>query len=188
MSGDVANPRIWEGADVFIVPVGTTMPTNTTTALSSTILAGALGLISEDGMTGHGEFQNSETKYAHGNIAVRKSRSRYEETLTVTALESQAVNVWNLAHPGSTAVSAAGVTTRTVKIPSVTAVAALLEMKDPAGVTMRRAIPRIEFEPTGDHKFTDSDMEGTDFVGTIIPSSTGVLYFDITDDPAAVVA
>lgn len=188
MSGDVANPRIWEGADVYVFALGTTMPTDTTTALSSTILAGALGLLGEDGMTFNGDFQTKDDKYAWGNILVRRSRSRYRETFTVTALETEAKNVWELANPGSTAATASGVTTRTVKVPVIGAVGALLQLKDPQGVTKRRAIPRVEFEVTGDVQMSDSEMAGLQFTATIIPSGAGVRYFDIIDDPAAAVS
>jgi hypothetical protein len=187
MSGDVANPRIWENADVYVVPLGTTMPTNTATTLSSPILAGKLGLISDDGMTFTSGFDENDSKYAYGNILVRKSRSKFSETFTVTALEVQAANVFAVAYPGSTAVTASGVTTRTIKVPVIAPVAVLLETYDPVGVKLRRAIPRVEFEATGDFVFDDSEMAGIELLATIIPSGSGVRYIDITDDPAAVV-
>jgi len=186
MSGDVANPRIWENADVYVAPLATAAPTDTTTPLTSAWLTGALGLLSEDDNLVEHRDEDSTDHYAYGNILVRTQRSKHKRTFTVTALEDNPV-VWGVVNPGSTATSATGTTTRVTKVPSANPKAWLIQTKD-GGVTQRRIIKRGEVTAVDDVTFSDSDMTGYALTITVYPDANGVLYTDITDNPAAVVA
>lgn len=180
MSGDVANPRLWTGADVYFAALGTTAPTNIATALTSTWLAGALGLLGEDGLS---EKRDGDTtdRYAWGNILVRRTRSKHKRSFTVVALEDNP-NVFALGNPGSSAATVSGVTTRTVKVPVITPVAVLLQLTD-GGITKRRVVPKVDAEITGDVVLSETDLAGTEFTFTVYPAANGTLYYDISDDP-----
>lgn len=183
MAGDTANPRIWLGADVFVAPVGTTAPTDLTTALNASFKA--LGLLSEDGMTESRE-QDSEDKHAYGGLLVRTVRSKHKRTIKVTALEDNLV-VWGLVNPGSTAATASGVTTRTVKVPSASDPRAwVLELVDGA-VKKRRAIPKGEVVEVADVTISDSEISMYELTIVVYPAADATLYKDIDNDPQSVV-
>jgi hypothetical protein len=183
MAGDTDNPRIWLGADVYVGAVGSTAPTDTTTALDAAFKA--LGLLSEDGMTEKRD-QSSDDYYAWGGVLVRTVRSKFKRTFVVTALEDNAT-VFALVNPGSTAATATGTTTRTVKNPTVNPQAFVFEMRD-GDVTRRIVVPKGEVTEVGDVKYSDSDITGFELTITVYPASDGTLYKDITDDPAAAAA
>lgn len=183
MAGDTDNARIWVNADVYVAPVGSTAPTGVSAPLDAAF--DALGLLAEDGMTESREEEVTD-HHAYGGVLVRTTRSKHKRTMTVTALENNPV-VYDLVNPGSTAVTATGVTTRTVVVPtSPNPKAFVLELVD-GDVTNRRVIPRGEVTAVGDVTFDDNELQGYELTITIYPASDGTLYKDITDDPQATV-
>lgn len=181
MAGSVSNPRIWLAADCYRAVLGSTAPTDTTTALAAAWKA--FGLLSSDGAT-ESRNQDSNDFYAWGNILVRNVRSKHKRQIKVTALEDNLV-VWGLVNPGSSAVTATSITTRTVKVPTSDIAAYLLQTSD-GSIIRRRVMPRGEVVEVGDVTFKDSDMQGFELTIDIYPDSAGILYYDITDDPQAV--
>lgn len=182
MAGDTGNPRIWEGADAYAAPLGTTAPTDVSTAWAVGWLP--LGLLSEDGAS-ESRDQDMTDHYAWGGILVRTTRSKHKRTITITALEDN-LTVFGLVNPGSTAVTATGTTTRTVKVPTSDPRAFGLELRD-GDVKKRRVIPRGEVVEVGEVSLSDSEMTAFELTINVYPDSSGVLYMDITDDPQAVV-
>ncbi|MGA5869251.1 hypothetical protein [Streptomyces cinereoruber] len=180
MAGDTDNPRLWEGADLYVAPVGTTAPTDIATPLAAAWKAA--GLLSEDGAS-ESRDQDSTDHYAWGGVLIRTTRSKHKRTITVTCLEDNLV-VFDLVNPGSTASTTGGVTTRTVKVPKNNPKGFLLELRD-GDVTMRRAIPKGEVESVGEVTLSDSELTAYELTITIYPSADGTLYVDITDDPQA---
>lgn len=183
MAGDTDNPRIWVNADAYTAPLGSTQPTDTTTAWDAAW--DALGLLSDDGAT-ESRNEDSTDHYAWGGVLVRTTRSKHKRTMVITALEDNDV-VFDLVEPGSTAVTAGGVTTRTVMVPIPNIRMFGLELVD-GTVTKRRVIPRGEVTSVGDIALQDSDMTAYELTISIYPDGDGVLYYDITDDPQAAAA
>lgn len=182
MAGDTANPRIWTNADAYEGPVGTVAPTDVTTALNAAYKA--LGLTSEDGFTQSRE-EDITDHYARGGILVRTTRSKHKRTFKVIALEDNPT-VFSLVNPGSSQVTASGVTTRIVKTPSANPRSFVLEETD--GAYKRRLhIARGEILEVADIVSDDDSMTMFELTINVYPSSTGVLYTEITSDPAAVV-
>lgn len=182
MAGDVDNPRIWVNADVYTAPLGSTAPTDVASPWGAAW--DALGLLSEDGMTEAREDEVTD-HYAWGGILVRTTRSKHKRTITVTALEDNPT-VFALVNPGSSAVTNAGITTRTVKVPQPDHRAFGLELKD-GSITKRRVIPRGEIVSVGEVQISDNEMAMYELTVNIYPDGYGVLYYDITDDPQAAV-
>ena len=181
MAGDIANPRIWEGADAYVAPTGTTAPVDVTTAWAAPWEA--LGLLSEDGASETREADSTD-HFAWGGILVRTTRSKHKRSMKVTALEDNAV-VFSLVNPGSTAsTDETGLTTRTVKVPTSDIKAFGLETRDGA-ITRRRIIPRAEIVEIGEIKLSDSDMTAFELTIMVYPDADGVLYVDLTDDEQA---
>lgn len=181
MAGTVANPRIWLLGDVYVGAVGTTAPTNTTTALNAGFHP--LGLLSEDGLTEMRE-EDSTDHYAWGSILVRTTRSKHKRTFKVSVLEDNRI-VFDLVNPGSTNVLASGVQGRTVKVPGSNPKAFVFQMTDGDYIS-RISIPRAEVTEVGDVVRNEADMVTRELTITVYPTSAGVLYTEYTTDPAAV--
>ena len=181
MAGDVANPRIWEGADAYVAPLGTTPPNDVDTAWADPWAA--LGLLGDDGASEARE-QDSADHYAWGGILVRTTRSKFKRSMKITCLEDN-LNVFGLVNPGSTfTTDETGLTTRTVKVQSSDIRAFGLETRD-GTITRRRVIPRGEVVEVGEVALSDSAMTMFELTINIYPDADGVLYTDLTDDPQA---
>ncbi len=178
MAGDVANPRLWEGADLWTAPVGTALPTDLATPMGSTW--SAVGLLSEDGAS---ESRDEDTSdfYAWGGKLIRTQRSKHKRQIKVTALEDN-LTVFGLVNPGSTVSTTAGVNTRTVKIPKSEKRAFVLELRD-GDITKRRSIPTGEVTEVGEVTLSESDLQAFELTITIYPDVNDVLYVDIDNDP-----
>lgn len=184
MEGDADNTNIWEGADVYVGDVGSTAPTDTTTAFGAAW--DALGLLSaEDGLTESREEDRSD-HYAWGGVLVRTVRSKHKRTFQVTILEDTAIT-FGLINPGSTQSSAAGVTTRVVKKPTSDPRAFAFETVD-GDTTSRLLIPKGEITEVGERVRKEDDLTAVTITVTVYPGSDGTLYREITDAPGAVVA
>ena len=177
MAGDIDNPRIWAGADVYVAPVGTPAPTNIATALNGSFEA--LGLLGEDGAS-EGRDQDTTDHYAWGGILVRTTRSKHKRTLTVVALEDN-LTVLGLVEPNSVTTDNGTIATTVVSVPTDPDPRAfVLEVTD-GDITKRRSIPKGEVTEVAEVKLSDSDMTAYELTITIYPVD-GVLYTDITDD------
>ena len=177
MAGDIDNPRIWAGADVYVAPVGTTAPTNIATPLNAAFEA--LGLLGEDGAS-ESRDQDSTDHYAWGGILVRTTRSKHKRTLNVIALEDN-LTVLGLVEPNSVTTDNGTIATTVVSVPTDPDPRAfVLEVTD-GDITKRRSIPKGEVTEVAEVKLSDSDMTAYELTITIYPVD-GVLYTDITDD------
>lgn len=184
MAGDVSNPRLWEGADLWTAPMGTAIPTNLTDPMSSATGWSAVGLLSEDGAS-EARDEDSTDFYAWGGQLIRTKRGKHKRTIQVTALEDNLV-VFGLVNPGSTVSTADGVNTRTVKIPKSEKVSFVLELRD-GDIVRRRHIPMGEVTEVGEVPLSETDLQAFELTITIYPDADGVLYHDIDNDPQGAV-
>lgn len=184
MAGDVSNPRLWEGADLWTAPMGTAIPENLTDPMSSATGWSAVGLLSEDGAS-EARDEDSTDFYAWGGQLIRTKRGKHKRTIQVTALEDNLV-VFGLVNPGSTVSTADGVNTRTVKIPKSEKVSFVLELRD-GDIVRRRHIPMGEVTEVGEVSLSESDLQAFELTITIYPDVDGVLYHDIDNDPQGAV-
>lgn len=183
MAGTVANPRIWLLGDVYAGAVGTTAPTDTSTSLNAAFKA--LGLLSEDGVT-ESRDEDVTDHFAWGGILYRTTRAKHKRTFKVMCLEDNQY-VFDLVNPGSTDSTATGTTTRTVKVPTSNPMAFVIELTDGAYIA-RKSIPRGEVIEVGDVVYGEADAAMRELTIAVYPTSAGVLYTEITTDPAAAVA
>lgn len=185
MSGDIANPRIWEGADLYTAPLTTSLPTTLAAEMSTVPAWKPVGLLSEDGAS-ESRDEDTTDHYAWGGKLVRTKRSKHKRTIKVTALEDNLV-VFGLVNPGSTVSTAAGVNTRVVKIPKSEKLSFVLELVD-GDITRRRHIPIGEVTAVGEVALRESEMQAFELTITLYPDANDVLYHDIDDDPQGAAA
>lgn len=186
MSGNSANPRLWEGADLWTAPTGTALPTNVLADAMTTVPAWkAVGLLSEDGASESRDEDTSEF-YSWGGNLVRTRRSKHKRQIKVTCLEDNLV-VFGLVNPNSTITTTTGVNHRTVKVPKSEKVSFVLDLTD-GDVSRRRHIPTGEVVEIGEVTLSDSDLQAFELTITIYPDATGVLYHDYDNDPQGAAA
>lgn len=181
MSGNVNNPRLWEGADLWTAPVATALPADLEDVMSTVPAWSAVGLLSEDGAS-ESRDEDSTDFYAWGGKLIRTKRSKHKRTITVTALEDNLV-VFGLVNPGSAAETTAGVNKRTVKIPKSDKRSFVLELHD-GDITRRRHIPTGEITAVGEVTLSETDMQAFELTITIYPDTDDVLYVDYDNDTA----
>ena len=183
MAGNTANPRIWEGADFWVAPVGTTLPAYDADLTSASGWE-AVGLLSQDGSS-ESRADDTADHYAWGGILVRTTKSRHKRQVVVTALEDN-LTVFGLVNPGSTAATSAGVNSRAYKVPRSDPRSFILELRD-GNIRKRRHFPRGEVESVGEIALSDSALTSYALTITIYPDATGTLYSDYDNDPQAAV-
>lgn len=185
MAGDIENPRLWTGADLWTGAVGTALPTTLGAAMTTVPAWKAVGLLSEDGAS---ESRDEDTSdfYAWGGKLVRTTRSKHKRSIKVTCLEDNLV-VFDLVNPGSTVATAAGVNTRTVKVPKSEKRSFVLEMVD-GDISRRRHIPTGEVTEVGEVTLSETDLQAFELTITIYPGADDSLYVDYDNDPQGAAA
>lgn len=187
-AGDRTNARSWDIIDVYTGIVGTTGPTDVTTALAAGFTA--VGLMADESLTRTRNVDRNELR-SFGGRMVRVKRSAQSQQFAFTAIENTD-KVFKLANPGSTSVTSAGptppagVTTRTFKEQTSVEVAMVLHMVE-GTVISRLYIPKVEVFSDGDTPMGPSDLYQTAMTAIVYPNSTNELFFEITNDPGAVV-
>lgn len=185
MSGNVNNPRLWEGADLWTAPVTTALPATLTDVMSTVPAWKAVGLLSEDGAS-EARDEDSTDFYAWGGKLIRTKRSKHKRSIKVTCLEDN-LTVFGLVNPGSSATTAAGVNTRTVKIPKSNKRSFVLELAD-GDIARRRHIPSGEVTEVGEVTLSETDLQAFELTITIYPDINDVLYIDYDNDAGSAAA
>ena len=165
MAGDVDNANLWDGADVYVAPLATAIPTDASTAFG--VGWELVGLL--DGDQGFTQSRNEDVSdfYAWGGVLVRTSRRNFKLTMSFTALEDNATTR-DLLWPGSTA------TTLVVPRPEQLLVA--FETRD--GDAVKRLFTANYGEVTVDGDITDNEADLTRYPFLV------TIYPDASTDPA----
>ncbi|OZV74769.1 hypothetical protein CA850_29775 [Micromonospora echinospora] len=178
MAGDPSKAGQWAGADVFIAPPGTAGPTDLTTPWGPDW--GVAGLLDgEEGFVWERDMDESES-YAWGGILVRKTRSKHKRTVKFVALEDNDVT-FELANPGSTRTTTAGLTTATIKVPQDRDFAIGFELRD-GNKVKRRTVKRATADVDGEVKEAETELTAVTFLVTLYPESDATLYTELSGE------
>jgi len=167
MSGTPANASVWADADVYIAPIGSPLPADTSAAFS-----GAWSLVGLlDGSDGFEESRDQDEKdhFAWGGILVATTRKNFKLTKKFSVLEDN-VATRSLIWPGSTATE--------LKVPVPTSI--LIAFETRSGGKVRRLISAnyAQVNLDGSIKDSEEDLTKATLVATIFPTtaSPGVLF------------
>lgn len=178
MAGSASNTALWGNADVYVAPASSLGPINVVQAYAAPWAA--VGLL--DGDEGFTIAQENETNevYAWGGLLVKRTKSKHKRTIKFVCLEENATT-FGLLNPGSTAPGAAvaGLTTKTIKVPSNTEIAVSFEVRDGYNVK-RRTVKRAVVEEVGEIKESESDLSMYEVTLVLLPESDGTLYVELS--------
>lgn len=154
---------------VYRAPLGTSVPTDATTALSSAFIA--LGFVSEDGLENENDMEVSEIK-AWGGVIVYRSLDGLTDNFKLTLIESKNVNVLKAVYGDSNVtVDGSGNTHVVVKAEDPVEAVWVFELALRGGVAKRIVIPDGAITARDAITYNDSDAIGYGITISAYPDS-----------------
>ena len=160
---------------IFIAPVGTTLPTDSTTALAAGFVE--LGYASDAGVV-NSESRETETIKAWGGDTVLKPFTGKEDTFQFTLIEALNVNALKLVYGDS---NVTGDLTNGISIKSAAEDldyhSFVIEMVL-NGAVKRIVIPSAKVTEVGDITYADGEAIGYDTTLSAVPAAAGVTHYE----------
>lgn len=161
---------------IFAAAVGTTLPTDATTALDNAFKC--LGYVSEDGVENENTAESSSVK-AWGGDTVLQSQTDKPDTFKFTLLEVLNLDVLKHIY-GASNVTGTLSTGITVKATSDEAVeqSIVIEMNMRDGALKRIVIPDAKLTEVGTITYNDNDAVGYECTETAFPDAEGATHYE----------
>lgn len=151
-----SKPKV--GGAIYVAPVGTTLPTDATTALANTFKE--LGYASEDGIT-NSNSPESDTIKAWGGDTVLTLLTSKDDTFSVTLIEVLNLEVLKLVYGDS---NVTGDLTNGIVITAnaqdLDEHVIVIDMVLKGGAVKRIVLPQAKVSEVGDITYSDSDAVG----------------------------
>ncbi len=169
-----AKPKV--GGAIYIAPVGTTLPTDATTALGEAFKE--LGYASEDGLTNAHSPESDAIKAWGGDTVLTLMTSR-DDTFSLTLIEATNLEVLKLVY-GDTNVSGTLETGIAISANAkdLEAHAFVVDMVLKDGAAKRIVIPQATVTEIGEISYKDSDAVGYDTTLRCEADSNGNTHYE----------
>lgn len=186
MAKDTNNVRVYGDIDsaVYVGNVGTTAPTSPTTTPAAGFIE--LGWLSDDGLTEVRELDSDQKRAWQGAAIVRTVRTSDTRRFKFVCWETNKTTM-GLMRPGSTPTSSTGITTTPVKAYTGQDIRAWVIDQRDGSIDVRKVIPTGEVVEVGDIVSQNGEIVAYEMTVECYPDSNGVLYTEISNDPAVVV-
>ena len=163
---DPNNAAIWANADVYIAPLGSTIPADAGTAFNGSWTL--LGLL--DGGDGFVETRTEDVAdhFAWGGILVRTSRKNFKLVKTFSVLEDN-VTTRSLIWPGSSATQ--------IVVPYPAKLMIAFETRDAYGKVRRMITQNYgQIQVAGNILDNEADLKKVNLEAVIYPDTAGILF------------
>ena len=170
----VGKPKV--GGAIYVAPLGTTLPTDSSTALNAAFKC--LGYVSEDGVTNSNSPESDNVK-AWGGDTVLVLQTDRPDSFSLTRLEGLNEDVLKTIY-GSSNVTVDGNGNITVKATAdeMTGHAWVFEMVLKGNRAKRTVIPNGTISELGDIVYKDDEAVGYNVTIQDVPDSTGVYHYE----------
>lgn len=170
------------GGAVFVAPVGTTLPTDATTALDKAFVG--LGYVSEDGLKNAGDWEDNAFK-AWGGDKVLEEAYRSSDTFSFTLIEVLSADTLKLVYGDSnvTGSLASGITVK-ANSQSQTEHSLVFDMIMRDGAVKRIVVPSAVVTEVGDITYADSDLVGYETTASASVDASGNSHYEYIKRPA----
>jgi len=161
---------------IYAAPVGTTLPTDTTTALNEAFKP--LGYCSEDGLVNSTDLQSENIK-AWGGDTVLSVQTSKDDTFKFTLLEILNLDVCKFVYGNDNVTGAldTGVTI-TVNNKEVDEAALVIDLILRNNTAKRIVIPDSKLSDLGDINYVDNDAVGYETTMTCMPDASGNTHYE----------
>ena len=173
----VGKPNV-SGA-VYRAPIGTTLPTDATTALDAAFVP--LGYVSEDGLSNNNELSVEATKAWGGNIVLR-SLTEMNDEFALTLIETKNVDVLKAVYGDANVIVDASnnVTVNVIAEDPVEAVW-VFELALRGGIARRIVIPDGAITSRDEITYNDSDPVGYGITISAYPDADAKTHVEYTE-------
>ena len=170
----VGKPNV--GGAIWVAPLNTTLPTDTTTALDAAFKC--LGYVSEDGVTNSNSPETEAIK-AWGGDTVLQVLTAKEDTFAFTLIEAMNEEVLKVVYGASnvTGTLATGITIQANATPSA-AQAYVIEMVYNNSHVKRVVIPAAYVSEVGDITYSDGEAVGYETTLACTPDASGNTHYE----------
>lgn len=174
-------PRV--GGAIFRAPLGTTLPTDATTALDEAFVD--LGYVSEDGVTSSNSRESEDIK-AWGGATVLTSQTDYQDTWQAVFIEAMNTDVLKMVF-GNANVTGDLATGITVKANAGEPEQAcyVFDMILKGGVLKRVVLPVASISEVGDVVYVDNEAVGYDVTLAAMPDTAGNTHYEYIVTPSS---
>lgn len=176
LSSNVTAGKPAAAGAIFVAPVGTVLPTDTTTALDAAFAE--LGYVSEDGITNSNSPENDNIKAWGGDTVLSVQKSK-DDTYKYKLIEATNVNVLKFVY-GDNNVSGTLSTGITIQANSDEAEyrSVVIDMIMKGGIAKRVVLPSCKVTEIGDIVYNDSEPVGYDVTVTCVPDASGNTHYE----------
>lgn len=173
----VGKPNV-SGA-VYRAPLGTTLPTDATTALDAAFVS--LGYVSEDGLSNNNELSVEATKAWGGNIVLR-SLTEMNDEFSLTLIETKNEDVLKAVYgEDNVTVDASGNVTVNVVAEDPEEAVWVFELALRGGIARRIVIPDGAITSRDEITYNDSDAVGYGITISAYPDASAKTHVEYTE-------